>query len=352
MTTITCAISGLKLAVPHCDGLKLSYAAGYYHPIFVANNTQLHSLYNSYVKNELLPTDSYLLFLAFAHSSGLIEWRHPLCVPNPADPLVTKHIANYMARLITVLSKSATIKHPEFNQPACRITKDSNALPNLLSYIKTWESNIDDFLLYRKELAQAERLNHVANKLAAHIKSAAGLPTYTKVIADWAHTAAIFPPDKVDSYKAIITSCCNKQTMFNTPLALIKEVKEYCEEHIEVGSIHYHTLNKALSLAVRNHIDYLGVSYATTSYSLSASTASDSGSGYENTAKTRAVLEEAIKGASLTEPNAADYPNKLDFIKAKLAFRLAKSAPTVPTAPAAASFTIAPIDSESQANDI
>lgn len=325
MTTITCAISGLKLTIQHCDSLKLAYTAGYYHPIFAASHKQLHSLYNHYVAGELAssPTDSYLLFLAFAHSSGLIEWRAPVCVPNPEDPLVQKHIANYLSRLISTIARSEAIKHPDFQQPTCRVTKDSNSFTNLLSYIRTWESNIDDFLLYRKEIAAAASLARVAAKLEAHIKSAYSLDSYTKVIADWAHTAAIFPPDKVERYKEVITACCNKTTMFNTPLALIKEIKEYCEEHIEAGSIHYHALNKALSLAVRNHIDYLGVTYSTTDYKL---TKGPAGILADSSSEVKSKLAEAIKNAPLTEPIAISYANKLDFVKAKLAYRLAQTA--------------------------
>lgn len=329
-TTLTCAISGLSIQVTYCDNLKLHYTAGYYHPIFAASNKQLHAIYSRYIANELSPVDSYLLFLAFVHQSGLVDWQNPVAVQDPAAPLITKHIANYMARVISVVARSEAIKHPEFQQPTCRVSHKANSLPHILAYIRTWEANIDDFLLYRKELAAAERLNRIANKLEAHIKSAASLDSYTKIIADWAHTAAVFPAAKVDQYKAIITACCNKSVMFNTPLALIKEVKEYCEENIEVGSIHYHTLNKALTLAVRNHIDYLGTTYTTSDYSIASVGTSSLAT---NTDAIKSQLTEAIKNAPITEPIAAQYPNKLEFIKAKLAYRLAQSSKSTNTPP-------------------
>ena len=34
--------------------------------------------------------------------------------------------------------------------------------------------------------------------------------------------------------------------MFNTPLVLLKEIKDYCECNIEAGSIHFHTLIQVL----------------------------------------------------------------------------------------------------------
>ena len=88
------------------------------------------------------------------------------------------------------------------------------------------------------------------------------------IVSEWASQAADFPHDKDDLYRKVIRSCFNATKMFNTPLATIKEVKDFCECNIQAGSVHFHTLSEILKEGIHRHVDYLGGSSLALGYTL------------------------------------------------------------------------------------
>ena len=320
MTTITCAISGIKFTAPYCTNLTIPHTAGYYHPIFAASHTQLDKLYRQHVKQELTANDSYLLFLAIAHSTGLIDWQSPI-TSDPTDPITIRLISNKISKLISVIAKSASIKHPTFEQPTCRVNPTLCSIQRVADWIDVWQENITDFLAYRQDAAAYERLARVTNVLTLAIKSTQSLPNYTELVANWAAIAGDFPAELKQQYKEVIVSCFDSTKMFNTPISLIKEVKDYCECNIEVGSIHFHELSKALNKAVSSHIDYLGMTYKLSDYALLSDR--DTATNSASTLKTDSELAVITDHAPTSEPRECDYPSKLAYLKAKMAYRVA-----------------------------
>ena len=104
--------------------------------------------------------------------------------------------------------------------------------------------------------------------------------------------------------------------MFSTPLADIKEVKAYCEENIDVGTIHFHTLMTVLKEGISRHLDFLGMSPLGLGYTLLPADSS----------KNDVEVAAAIASAPSTAPAERDYATKLDYIRAKLKYRTASIA--------------------------
>ena len=309
---VQCGISGLEFTCSYAGALFLEASAGYFHPIFAASQEQLYSFYKAHTKGQLSPTDSYLLFLAFAHSSGQIEWAHHATL-SPASPKAVRIVENNMRQLVSALEKSAVITHKDFAQPSYRVTAANSELRSIGAWIAEWEENISCFTSGRIDDRTLEQLKEVENRLSTLILSGEKPANYAEVIASWACKAADFPASVAEEWKLIIRSCYSVGRIEKFPIETLKSVREYCECNIEAGSIHFHTLHATLCEGVKNHEDYLGVGFRI----LPACA-----SGNENESESEKELAEIVQAAPSTYPKAEDYPDSLSFLKAKLAYRV------------------------------
>ena len=305
--------------------VTIQHTEGYFHPIFALPQRSLYTLYQKHCKGQLLPVDSYLLFMAFLHSSNKIKWDHPVTV-NPNDTRVKKLVANNIAQLIRVLEKSAIIRHPGFKQPGFKMTYHTADLSYIGNWIKAWEENIEFFNRTRADIRTRQSLMEIESKLSYLILSGEKPEKFANVIANWASEAAVFPPQHDEEWKKVIRSCFNITKMFNTPLSLLKEIKEYCECNIEAGSIHFHTLSEVLKEGISRHVDYLGGSSLALGYTIlpTLSTGSEIGDRALEQ-KNRAELLTIAATAGSSPPVRSDYPTELAFIKARLAYRVAQN---------------------------
>lgn len=315
MTQVTCAISGMKFKVDYFNNLAIPHTEGYFHPIFAAPYIVLHQLYSKHCRGELTSNDSYLLFMAFLHSSDKITWKHPAAC-NPNEQKTKQLVENNLAQLIEVLEKSAIIKHPRFSQPNFRVTYENCNLHQIPNWIKAWETNIEGFMRGRIRQLYYEDLQQVENKLSKLILSGEDPARFSHIIAEWADRAAEFPKDKADDWKKVIRFSFSPTKMFNTPIAKLKEIKDYCECNIEVGSIHFHTLCTTLKTGITNHIDYLGGATLITDFTLLPAAMK------ESELKTSSELAMIAEKAPDVEPLKMDYSSSLKFLKAKLAYRV------------------------------
>ena len=325
MAKIVCAISGIKFSCDHLP-IVLGSNIGYYHPIFALPYKKLYGLYSKHCSGHLTPTDSYLLLLAFLHSTEQIEWSVP-AARNPSDSQTIHLVENNLRQLIEVVEVSNTIYVPSFKQPSFKVTIDNSSLVNLPSWIEAWEKNIE--LFKRGALSQRlqEDLQKVENKLSYYIKSGSSPETYSMVVASWADKAADFPREHRENWCKIIRSCFNSSKMFSTPIADLKAVKAYCEENIEAGSIHFHTLMEVLKEGISRHTDFLGMSPVALGYTLLP----------EDSSKNDEAVAAIISAAPDSEPLRADYDSQLEYIRAKMRYRTAsiqekKQLPQVTTA--------------------
>ena len=315
MAKIHCAISGLAFSCDH-GPLTLTFKDGYYHPIFALPYKKLYGLYSKHCSVQLTPTDSYLLFLAFLHSTDQVIWAHPATC-NPRDKKTAQLVENNLQQLIRVIESTNIITIPSFKQPSFVVDSGNSKLEQIPNWIAAWNSNIDDFKNGYVAQKTFEDLMKVENKLSYYLKSGINPENYSFAVASWAAKAADFPPHKTEAWCKLIRSCFNSAKMFSTPIAEIREVKEYCEQNIEAGSIHFHALMSTLREGSARHTDFLGLT-------------SPNSLGYTllsvDSTKNSSEVEAIIAKAPSAPPSRLDYSSDLEFIRAKLRYRVAERA--------------------------
>lgn len=312
MAKIRCAISGLTLEIPHVP-LTLSAEIGYYHPIFALPYRKLYGLYSKHCAGELTETDSYLLFLAFLHSTEQIKWEAPASL-TPGES-TSYLVENNLLQLIKIIETTSMILHPAFVQPSFVVSKDNSLLHQIPNWIEAWENNIKDFQEGYKSKRMQEDLQKLENKLSYYLKSGLNPEEYAFAVASWADKAAGFPNHKTEEWCKIIRTCFNSERMFSTPLLELKKIKAYCEENIEVGSIHFHALMSTLNEGINRNLNFLGVSgisIQTVGYNLipPSSTAQST------------ELAAIIANAPEEPPKRTEYSSDMEFLKAKLRYRV------------------------------
>jgi hypothetical protein len=321
MANFTCAISGLRFKTSGLESVSVSSGAGYFHPVFALQTKQLYSLYSKHCRGQLTNADSYLLFLAFLHSSSKIEWQSPATL-DPAAPKTISLIENNLSQLLSVLEQTDAIAHPSFKQPSFIVTYENCQMHQIPYWIEAWEENIDDFKQGRADLRELQDLQEVENKLSNLILSGEKPEHYAHIIASWSAKAADFPPHKSERWQKTIRSCFNINKMFNTPLSELKEIKDYCECNIEAGSIHFHSLMNVLKEGIGRNLDYLGGSSLALGYTL-LSTESISLDQKKAELKNAAEVAALAAKAPTNKPVRVDYASSLDFLRAELAYRVA-----------------------------
>jgi hypothetical protein len=335
MAIVTCAISGVTMDIPSFPKLNIQHTAGYLHPIFAASTKQLDSLYSSYARNQLSIKEGYLLLLATLHSTGKVNWEVPVSLI-PSSKLADSVVHSNLPLLMEVTAKTAVIQLPSFKQPQYTVRADNSNLATLKNYLLAWQRNLDTFQENKVASRYADSLRKVENKLSRLIRGSESTATYTKIVAEWADKAAGFPLDKAEQWKRIIESCFLEDRMRNVDLAALQELKEYCDINLEVGTLHYFKLMEVLREGVVRHSNYLG------EYSLLGNLSASSmlGHNYLDTIGSSLLDEKAgsaavaaiVADAPTSAPIESDYPTKLAYIKAKLAYRIASNKQSPATA--------------------
>ena len=312
MARVQCAISGITVTTSHSP-IVIKAEDGYFHPIFALPYRKLYGLYSKHCSGELTPTDSYLLFLAFLHSTGDIKWKHHATC-SPVDKNTTHLVENNLQQLIRVIEATGIIAIPSFVQPKFVVASDNSALLQIPNWIAAWEDNIVDFKDGFASVRTRESLVKLENKLSYYLKSGVDPKNYSAIVASWASKAADFPPIVEEKWTKLIRSCFNSVKMFSTPISEIREVKEYCEENIEAGSIHDHALMSTLREGAARHTDFLGLSSPNSlGYTLLPTDATEN----------QAEIEAIIAKAPAEEPVRTEYPDSLSFLRAKLRYKVA-----------------------------
>lgn len=325
MSKTTCAISGIQFETEHLNGLYISHTEGYFHPIFAAPTSALSKLYVSHCMGKLSLTDSYLLFLATLHSSNQITWEHPVTL-DPTGATTQQLIENNFRQLVTVLEKTRTISTSNFIQPDFIVAFDNSHLLQVANWIKAWEDNLDEFVNERADTRQRDSIAKIEADLSYQILSNNDPATFADIVANWADKASGgFPVSKSLLYHKTIKSCFDSVKMFTTPLALLKEIKDYCECNIEAGSIHFHTLMKVINSGISKHIDYLGGSSLALGYTLLPVLPDSVGKPRVLTTGDKTILS-ITSNATPDEPIARNYTSSITFLKAKLAYKVAMQA--------------------------
>jgi hypothetical protein len=279
------------------------------HPIFYLPQKKLLGLYSKHCKGHLTDKDSYLLFLALLNSTDAVKFTVPATYTTKTNKLV----ANNIAQLVRVIWETDAITIPSFKQPMFYIRDTTADLNNVDSWIAAWEDNIVAFKNDYQDNLAWEALKKAEHKLTYVIRAGTKDAKYAAAVATWANKAAEFPKEVAKNWEGVIRRCFNPGAMFSTPKATLKEIKDYCECNIEVGSIHFHALMEVLNAGIKNHCDFLGLWDADVH---------NTGASLEVHEKEQELRAELISRAPEKEPVVSDYPTKLAYLRAKVAWSM------------------------------
>lgn len=318
MAKILCAISGVEF---ECSYLPISlHSREYAHPIFALPQKKLLGLYQKYRHNELDSTSSYLVFLAYLHSTDLIDWR----VPAKRTPFTESLIANNFDSLVSVIEKMNVIRNPSVEFSKIAINSTTCDLSTVEYWIAAWESTYEDFTSGYATAKHKADLHSLESKLEYLCKDVNRSETlFATRIAEWAAKAGDFPKFAIsyngkqiplyEYWKLIIRKCVNQESIFQIPSSDLQELIEHCEIYIDAGSIYGHALFKILKEGREKQKDFLGLG----DFNF---TILEKGDDSVEAANKLAIITNAPE----SEPIRIQYPSQFAYLKAKLAWDMAK----------------------------
>lgn len=313
MSQFTCYKSGLALTVP-LFSISLPASAHYQHPIFSLSQKQLMSMIPR--QSSYTPEEQYLYFLALLDSTELVHWKHNA-------QLTTESLAvayQFSNQLIQLLGQINIIKHPAFACPQLVIYKENANLSSVSGFLHGLESAIQDWKSAYRSVSLSAKLARRKEVLEYWIKDPQkDMLKFSYILADWASLALQFPTHQYKNksitcsayWQQIIVACCSNSRIFEIPTADLLALIDYCEVNIEQGSIYSHALLSHLYTGRDKQKDFLGFGQVTY-------TVLTSGTSIE-TANKLAI----ISNAPTTQPIPDQYPSKLSYLKAKLAYDMA-----------------------------
>lgn len=324
MARILCGYSGIEFQVEHMPVYLTSRES--HHPIFDVSQKKLISIAGRWSSGSLTNTESYLVYLALLNSTDLIDFRVPAVY---AGYLSDQIVSSNMESLIHIIGKVNLIKVPSFVLPRFVISPDTKNLSNTMHWIEVWHQNFEEFMNGYRSQELRESLKVREESLHRLIKSAdRHMPTYLRQLGDWAASAGSFPTFEVathigkiscgEYWKHIIRTCYSDSGIFSIPRSDIEECLEHCEDNIAVGSIYSNAVFAALRTGLKKQSEFLGLG----DFSLVG--------GYtildDDTPSPESVAKAAIiASAPSTKPVASNYPSKLAYLKAKVAYDMAVS---------------------------
>jgi hypothetical protein len=299
-----------------------------FHPVFSLPPHKILSYSGKWAASQLTATDSYLLFLAGLHSTELLEWRVPVARSARTDAIVAQN----MKRLFSVLSKLDVIKNPSFATPRYVISQETRSLENVRYWIDAWLESYEDFQEGYKSVSLNQQILRKERALERLIKNSyRSTLSYAGILADWAALAGEFPtfatsvldpltkqPLTCSQYwKSLIIQCGKREALWKVNEKDLQELIEHCELNIEAGTIYSHELMTYLRTAYQEITNPLG--FGAPGLKGTPFTLLDS----ENASVETANLLAIVDSAPTEEPRIENYPTKLAYLKAKMAYGLA-----------------------------
>jgi len=322
MAKVLCGISGIEFKV---DFLPIYLSSREYaHPVFFLPPKKLLGLYQKYTKNELDPTSSYLLFLAYMNSTELVEWRVPAARTEKTEQI----LANNFKSLVHTVEKINTIHSPNVHFSRISVSPDTKNLANVHFWIESWKSTIEDFEKGCKQEAKQKSLLEIEAKLEYIIKSASrNESVFAANLAMWASRAASFPQTPVNingtltttdkHWQGIMRKCVSGESMLSVERADIVKLLEHCEINLEPGDIFSYNVLKLIREGIQKQCSYLGHEFSPIQKNTFSFHILEEGESIES-----ANIGSVASTAPLAEPRRIDYTSQFAYVKAKAAWYL------------------------------
>lgn len=311
------------------------------HPIFSSPLSSLVAREVDWQAGRLSEEEKRLLFLAVLKNSSLILWDHPA---NPGPETVER---NFLHLLSLVVWKS-NILSPRLFLPMFRISKGNYALENFHFWLKDWEQAKKEFesgISKQERMATKGRLEFYLEKKIHNIELgvAGESQKYLKVLASWAELAAEFPTFSIqhpisgeaiklnEYWKEII--CCPEGKIFKYPPADIKEIEDHLiqEDNLEdLSTLYAGALVRRLRRLISRTTNLYGLELVElgeeeTGFSFQTGQKRKWGERVAFDQKIDDALESIARKAPESEPVERDFSTKAEFLKAKIAWKLALS---------------------------
>lgn len=303
------------------------------HPIFALPYKYLISRYSAdWYTGKLSEEEKQLLFLSLLKSTELVIFDAPA---TPAAPTVEQNIES----LVKLSSWIQALKNPAVLLPTFRITKESSDLGNVHFWLQAWWNAKEAFEAgYRQQaiLRDKSRLEYFLDSKIKRIE--AGLanetPAYLKILAAWADLAASFPRFAIEHPLTGDTVAINEywkeliqapeSRWYSYPLIDWKELEDHIIDNIDDLSTTFAItiIRKCKQIINRTGKD-MGLELV--EQLVNPDTGERSYSVKSILEKDEQEMVAAIAATAPTsEPKQQDYPTKVAFLRAKIAWNFAK----------------------------
>lgn len=311
---IFCQYSGVEYTTPDFGNLKLTYI----HPIFAAEPKQLLSRAGDWAQGLLSEQERRLLFLALLHSTELVTFK-ATAVPSPHN------VQMNMESLLKIVGWLHGIQHPALALPQFVITNETRELQNVRYWLAAWwqakkefEDGYKDFSALRKQRNREIALERLIKSSSKKTED------YIGMLSSWAMEASNTPLAIREDWKRII--CSRSNSIYSIRAVDLEEIIEHMEENLEHGSIfaadfmkHIRTLlakNKAgltYGLGMDDDVELNYRQLLQTPFQIVA------GDADTETANKSIIISTAPDEA----PTERDYPSRVAYLRAKIAYEMA-----------------------------
>lgn len=320
---VLCSISGIEFSCEHMPGYLDSRES--YHPIFDVPQSKLFWYVKKWAAGELTETDSFLLYLSMFNSTKLIEWRVPVKRTVKTKSIVAAH----MEHLTRVIGQINAISSPILKLHKIAILPDNNDLSSSHIWIQNWQDSIERFHNGYRDDIKHDRIAHMERKLDYFLrKPDVPVERYAKIIADWAADVADFPTATIrvngnltsisEYWKSIIIKCCKQNGIFSISEGDLSELKDHCEEAIDLHGSHFgHALMAILSHGMRILNDPFEINTLNYDIHHPGFTILPSVNTTQQTAITQSMIAAAPESKPLESEIGTVYPSKIAYLRAK-----------------------------------
>lgn len=303
------------------------------HPIFALPYRYLISRYASdWYTNRLKEEEKQLLFLALLKSTELVIFDAPA---TPAPATIEQNIES----LVKLSSWIQALKNPAVLLPSFRITKESNSLGNMHFWLQAWWNAKEAFeqgCRQQQILRDKTRLEYFLDSKIKRIE--AGLtnetPAYLKILAAWADLAASFPRFAIEHPLTGNTIAINEywkeliqapeSRWYSYPLLDWKELEDHIIDNIDDLSTTFSlTLIKKCRQIINRTSKDMGLELIEEAFNPSTGKRSYSIQSILEKDEKEMIANIAANAPS-NEPKQQDYPTKVAFLRAKIAWNFAK----------------------------
>jgi hypothetical protein len=253
------------------------------------------------------------------NSTGAIEFR---AQARPSDSTVALN----MERLAKIVNWVDTIKVPSITIPHYAVTTDNCDLSNIRYWIDSWYECRETFETGRVIRSDLDRQINRELALQRMINNPQRRPEiYARILADWADAAVSFPHTLLsingtsiacnEYWKEIIRNCGRSDyQIWKIELNDLKEIVDYLEDNLEHGTQFSSSLLRLMYDSVAKHENFLGLDLNDSPFKIID----------ETTTTEQANIQALVMGAPDKLPVQADYPSKVAYLRAKIAWEMAE----------------------------